>query len=198
MLKFKNFLNAKKGKELVEIIILAPIMVFLIMFTAVNLICYISKGEAEDVSSDLTRISITERSYYNALVSLAKEIDSKYSDTTILNITVTNTEGTETTMSFSDNPDETTYFHNLIVKENDKVTSFNTNVSDSFNRKYIAMSTAWERGNYITLKVQKCIAPEINKISKFSIYNFSTKKNETLNFGVSGVIECKTSGVIIG
>ena len=199
MKKILTFLKAKKGKELFELMVMFPIMLFLIIYSTINIVCYITKAETEDMVSNYTRSAITERNYYNALVSIAEEIENEPEEITILEFSITDaTTGIKNSISFSNNPDETTYFRRLIMKDKNGNTAVNMSVSDSFKAKNELMSEAWSRGNYITITIQRGILPIINDFSKISIYNASTKERTTFDYGMSGIIKCNTTGVIIG
>lgn len=193
---FKRFLKSKKGKELIEIIVLFPFFIFLLLWTTLNVIKFVISTDVSDNTNEYTRIAITERNYYNALCSLAEKVNE--SETIITGITITSSDGKTTkTMSFSDNPDETTYFKNLITKDKDNKIGFNVNVSDKMNTLYKEMNILWIKGNYVSIQTERGIAPIINEVSKISIYNSETNKRETFDYGVSGVIKYEAKGVII-
>lgn len=205
--KMLFFLKAKQGKELIEIMVLIPFTIFLILYTTLNIVCYVISSGVEDKSTDYARSAVTERTFYDALCSMASEVKKTMpaneeqegiigTTVTILEITIISSDGTEkATLNFSDNPDETTYFTNLISFNN--VPSFNFNVSENFKNKYVALNNLWEKGNYIKIKTQKSILPIINEMSKVSIYNASTKENTTFDYGMSGTINCTVTSMII-
>lgn len=197
-MKFKQFLKAKKGKELIEIIIMTPIMVFLIMYSAINVTCYILRAQVEDNATTYTRSAVTERSLYNALCSIADDMTAKSPETTVLEIAVVSKEdGSARSISFSDNDNETTYFKNLVYTDRYNKTAFNINVSDNFAARYYSVNEYWQRGNYITIKVQRGLNPVINSISKVSIYNWTTHEDTTLSYGADGIVECDATSIII-
>ncbi len=206
--KFLNFLKAKQGKELFEIMVLIPFTIFLILYTTINIICYVTKSNVEDISTDYARSAVTERTLYDALCSIASEVKKTMPDNldeesiigttvTILEISIISNDGTQkATLEFSDNPDETTYFTNLVSFRNN-VPSFNFNISQNFKNKYTALNDLWVKGNYITIKTQKSVLPIINEVSKVTIYNASTRESTTFDYGMSGLINCTVTSMII-
>ena len=196
-MKLKQFLKAKKGKELIEVIVLFPVMLFLILYSVINVVCYIVRAQAEDITTNYARCAVTERTFYKALCSIATEMEKNNYQITVLEIVITDDTGIKYTMKFSDNDVETTYFKNLVYEDRDGKIAFNVNSSDSLNEQYRLMANVWTRGNYVLIKTEQGIAPIISSISKVSIYNFSEKKTETFDYGMSGVIDCEATSVII-
>ena len=197
--KFLNFLKAKQGKELFEIMVLIPFTIFLILYTTINIICYVTRSNVEDISTDYARSAVTERTLYDAICSIASEVKKTMPDNldeesiigttvTILEISIISNDGTQkATLEFSDNPDETTYFTNLVSFRNN-VPSFNFNISQNFKNKYTALNDLWVKGNYVTIKTQKSVLPIINEVSKVTIYNASIIKSCTFSCG--SIINC--------
>lgn len=194
---FKRFLKAKNGKELVEIILLAPITIFLIFYSIIQIMTLVFSSQTQTASNEFTRVFITERNFYTALTSLASTID-ECENMTILSITITdkNNSGSQT-ISFSEDSSETTYFKNMYSKATGEIV-FNTNVSQTFKQKYDLMFSLYERGNYVEIVTSKSISKFISSISKISIYNSKTKQRETLNYGSTGYVLVKSKNIIIG
>lgn len=196
-MKIKNFLKAKKGKELIEIMILFPVMLFLIIYTTLNVTCYIISAEVEDTTVDYARSAITQRTYYKALCAIADEMEKNDYYSTITQIKITNGD-IVTTMNFSNNEKENSYFKNLIYKNpTSGVTSFYINQSDKLKANYEVMESNWVNGAYISITTLKGIMPLINEVSKISLYNATTKERHELDWGLSGAIYCSTTSVII-
>ena len=78
--KFLNFLKAKQGKELFEIMVLIPFTIFLILYTTINIICYVTRSNVEDISTDYARSAVTERTLYDAICSIASEVKKTMPD----------------------------------------------------------------------------------------------------------------------
>lgn len=199
-MKFKDFFKAKKGKELIEIMILFPVMLFLIIYTTLNVTCYIISSEVQDTTVNYARIASTQRTYYKALCAIADEMkkDDKNATITEIKLYYTISESTyETSMSFSDNSSETTHFKKLIKEDKNGNTTFNVNTSDNSYEAYKNMETFWNNGVYIKITTFKGVAPLIKSVSQISLYNASTKERYELDYGMSGAITCSTTSVII-
>lgn len=206
--RFLIFLKANQGKELFEIMVLIPFTIFLILYTTINVVCYVIRSNVEDITTDYARSAVTERTFYDALCSMASEVKTTMPEdldeesiigttVTILEIKIISKDGTkEASLSFSNNPDETTYFTNLISFKNN-VPSFHFNISESFKNEYIAVNDLWEKGNYLIIKTQKSVIPIINEVSKVTIYNASTRESTTFDYGMSGLINCTVTSMII-
>ena len=196
-MKFKDFLKAKKGKELIEIMILFPVMLFLIIYTVLNVTCYIISSEVQDTTVDYARSAVTQRTYYKALCAIADKMEENDYYSTVTQITITN-DDIVTTMEFSNNEVANTYFKNLIFKnQTSGATAFNINQSDRLKTNYEIMEKNWVNGAYISITTLKGIAPLINSVSQITLYNASEKKEYKLDYGMSGAIYCSTTSVII-
>jgi lipopolysaccharide export LptBFGC system permease protein LptF len=196
---FKNYIKAKKGKELIEIIVMFPIVLFLIMFSLVQILSMTFSSQVQQTSNAYSRELITDRTLYDAVVSLGDYIkeqeknDSSF-NTTVLRITIIDKNtGKKYNMTFSDDETEGTYFTKVC---HDGV--FNIEVSDTLKNNYMSASKYWIRGNYIEIEVMKPIAKIINSISKISIYNAQTKQRDTLDYGTTGYVKAITKNIIIG
>lgn len=195
---FKKFIKAKKGKELIELIVLTPFLIFLIIFTALTITKHIISSEVIDTTSHYMRSIITSKTFYNALTSLADEVETQDKDITVISITVIDKKDSKNTktITFSDDPDSSIYFSNLVYKLNNK-NEFNIYVSDDFTTMYRDVESLWDRGNYVSITTLKGIAPIINEITKIQIYNPSKEERTTLNFGISGTVYAETKNIII-
>lgn len=195
-MKFKDFLKAKKGKELIEIMILFPVMLFLIIYTVLNVTCYIISSEVQDTTVNYARIASTQRTYYKALSAIAEKMEENNYEITITQITLHQGDNS-VSMNFSDNTDENTYFKNLIYIDAKGNVAFNIHNSDKLYLNYAIMEDFWQNGIYISITTLKGIAPLINSVSQITLYNASEKKEYKLDYGMSGAIYCSTTSVII-
>lgn len=193
----KRFLKAKKGKELIEIIVLTPITIFLIIFSALQLMSYVFSSQVQSTSNTYTRAFITQDNFYNGLIALAQEAD-KEGNCTVVSITITTKDtNISATLNFSDDKSETTYFKKL-YSTNSGSYVFNVAPSTSFEQRYNAISRLWERGNYVEIVTARSISDAISAVNTISIYNASTKERTQLDYGVSGIVRATSKNIIIG
>ena len=198
MKKLRNFFKAHKGKEMVEIIVLTPITIWLIIFTTVRLLSYVISTEVQKDSSSYIRCFITEKSFYEGITALAKQVDTNPYDTVILSISLTDYEtGEVRTLSFSNDETETTYFKNMYYSNGSGRYFFNYDVSSSFESNYRAVADFFKRGNYVEIVTQREINSFISTISNVTFYNPTTKENVTLSYLTPGLITANTKNIII-
>jgi len=203
----RRFILAKKGKNIIEFIILFPITLFLIMYSVIQLVSFIVSAKVENRSTEYMRAMIVERNLYNSICSLGDKINEYGDDITIVSITISTSCDIKDcseyivhsyTLNFAEDSSETTYFKNLYKKGSGDTYSFNYNVNDTFRSSYLELNELWAQGNYIEITVMKPIAKVINSISKISIYDTVKKEKVTLNYGTSGVVYSNCRNVIIG
>ena len=195
-----NFLKAKKGKQIIEIIIMFPFVIFIILYSIVNLIAFVSASNVESTSNKYVRTLVTSKSFEDGLMNLYNNYFTQSNETTILNITVTDrVTSNHYTLSFSEDSEEQMYFKKMFNKaENSDKLFFNYEITSKFKENYNNICNIWERGNYVEITTMKPIAKIINSISKISIYNAQTKQRETLNYGVEGKVLATSKNIIIG
>lgn len=195
----KKFFKSKKGKEMVEIIVLTPITVWLILFTTVRLLSYAISSQIQKEASTYMRDFITDTTFYSAVCQTYDDVaKSNLSEKTVItSITITDaTTGEASVLEFSEDSSETTYFMNMFSKINGK-TMFNYDVSTSFKASYNNMVSKFQRGNYVEITCQREINEFLSTLTNVTFYNPTTKKNVTLDFLTPGIIKASTKNIII-
>lgn len=195
-----NYLRNKKGKQMIEIIIMFPFVLFIILYSVVNLIAFLNASNVESTANKYIRTLVTSKSFEDGLMSLYSDYFVKENETTILSITVTDkVTSNHYTLSFSEDIEEQMYFKKMFNKaENTNKIFFNYEITSKFKENYNNICDIWKRGNYVEITTMKPIAKIINSISKISIYNAQTKQRETLDYGVKGKVSATSKNIIIG
>ena len=193
----KKFLKSNKGKEMVEIIILTPIVIWLIFYTFIRIYANMISSKVQTVASTYTRTIITQETLYDGLCEVAKTILDNGNEAVIASITVTDkANGIPYTLNFSSDSSETTYFKKMFYKVNGEY-QFNYNISENFRNNYNNVSKSFARGNYVEIKVVEEISEWINRFTAITFYNPATKENVTIDYFTPGIVSAVSKNIVI-
>lgn len=192
----RKFLKSNKGNQVVEYIIILPIMLFLILFTVANFYSFGYSSRIESVADTCVRRFVVRETLDDALLNLYDYIEGEEATVTDITLYYYNSSEVLTSVSLTFSTDETatTYFTSSFM-----IAGSNTWFNSSLFTNYDVMNNNYEQGNFVTITLYWNISKFVNSLATISLYNVTTKKNDiTLDYGVSGSLTATARGVIIG